>query len=60
MASQLNKDDYIYDEGLLSALMASLVTESAGSGARPKKSKRLTAKFAGKLGHPETPASRGN
>ena len=36
MASQLNKDDYIYDEGQLSALIASLVSESKGPGARPK------------------------
>ena len=57
MASKLNKDDYIYDEGQLSALMVSLDTESAGPGARPKKSKRLAAKSAGRSDHPQTPAS---
>ena len=49
MASQLNKDDYVYDIDNITALMASMDAASLeAGGARPRKSKRLAAKSAGK------------
>ena len=48
MASQLDRDDYVYVVDNLSALMASLDADGIESGARPRKSKRLAAKTAGK------------
>ena len=48
MASKLDRDDYVYDVENLSALMASLDADGFEPGARPKKSKRLAAKTAGK------------
>lgn len=48
MASQLDRDDYVYEVDNLSALMASLDADGIEPGARPRKSKRLAAKTAGK------------
>ena len=48
MASKLDKDDYVYDVENLSALMASMDADGTEPGARPKKSKRLVEKTAGK------------
>ena len=48
MASKLDKDDYVYDVENLSALMASMEADGTEPGARPKKSKRLVEKTAGK------------
>ena len=49
MASQLDKDDYVYDIDNITALLASMDAASLeAGGARPRKSKRLAAKSAGK------------
>ena len=49
MASQLGKDDYVYDIDNIRALMASMGAASLeAGGARPRRSKRLAAKSAGK------------
>ena len=49
MASQLDKDDYVYDFDNITALMASMDAASPqAGGARPCKLKRLAAKSAGK------------
>ena len=55
MASQLDKDDYVYDVENLSALMASMDADGTAPGACPKKSKRLTAKTAGKFSKTQPP-----
>jgi len=44
MASQLDRDDYVYDVDNLSALMATLDADGIEPSARPRKSKRLAAK----------------
>lgn len=55
MAGKHEKDDYVYDIDNITALMASMDAASLeASGARPRKSKRLAAKSAGKAGKPET------
>ena len=48
MASILDRDDYVYEVDNLSALMASLDADGIEPGVRPRKSKRLAAKTAGK------------
>ena len=48
MASQLDRDDYVYDVDNLSALMATLDADGIEPGARPRKSKRLAAKMVRK------------
>ena len=55
MASKLDKDDYVYDVENLSALMASMDADGTEPGARPRKSKRLAAKTAGKSTKPQPP-----
>ena len=55
MASKLDKDDYVYDIENLSALMASMDADGTEPGARPKKSKRLAAKTAGKSSKTQPP-----
>ena len=55
MARKLEKDDYVYDIENLSALMASLDLNGTEPGARPKKSKGLAAKMAGKSSKTQTP-----
>ena len=42
MASQLDKDDYVYDIENLSALMASMDANGTEPGTRPKKPKPTT------------------
>jgi len=60
MASKLDKDDYIYDVENLSALMASMDADGTEPGARPKKSKRLAAKTAGKSTKSPPPPAAGS
>ena len=48
MASQLDRDDYVYDVDNLSALMATLDADGIEPAARVRKSKRLAAKMVRK------------
>ena len=55
MASQLDREYYVYDVDNFSALMASLDADGIEPGARPRKSKRLAAKTAGKSNKTQPP-----
>ena len=55
MASKLEKDDYVYDIENLSALMASMDADGTEPGPRPKKSKWLAVKTAGKSSKTQPP-----
>ena len=55
MANKLEKDYYVYDIENLSALVASMDTDGTEPGPRPKKSKWLAVKTAGKSSKTQPP-----